>query len=207
MKHLILLILLFISYFGFNQNKLSLDEVKFNINYSHPTNLINFNPKLGIGVGVYNKFRKEKITNFMIGLEYNYTTYTNASVTESSLLNFTKKENIEINYHSITLPFLFKINATKIFYTKLGVLLDFNFLIKEKGIVYNNVGHSNNNTIEQSNYNNVSHYFTPSLGFDFGVGVNFSKLIFSTIGYSYFINNNNIYHRVSSFNLSLGLKF
>ena len=200
LKYKGLLLLLLVCNIGIAQEKLTLDELKFSINYSQPTRHIKLDSKPGAGLGVYHKFRKDKTTNFLIGIEYNYTHYTNASVTvENSIYNPVKKEKLEINFHSVTFPLTFKINASKLFYTKLGLLFDFNILTKEQGTIYNSK--------EQSDYSKQKSYFRPTIGLDFGVGVNFSKLFFASIGYSYFINNNDIYQRVPLFNLSLGIKF
>jgi hypothetical protein len=198
MNRIILIILLLFSCLGFSQKKVTLDELKLNINCTQPTTLIKFNPKMGFGLGIYHKFRKEKVTNFLIGLEYNYTNYSGATL-KTYGSGEPIRQNINIDYHSVTFPIKFKINASKLFYTKLGLLLDFNFLVKEKGVEYKNGG--------STNYNKTGHYYTPTLGLDFGIGFNFYKSLFTSLGYSYFINNGNIYQRVSSFNLSLGIKF
>ena len=211
----VLFLSLFYVSISFSQEKKSIgiDEVKINLNLTDSSRLLSFTPKFGFGVGVYHTFRKEKTMNFLVGVEYNLTQYTNASYIPegSNILHSQHKDSISIVNHSITFPLLFRFNIKKNF-IKIGVLPDFNIKIYEKGTLYTTDVNVNDSTSTFSSANYKTSFNTgPSFGSVIGIGRNFtlfSKHWYSSINYSFFFNfNSSYYKRASSFDISLGLKF
>jgi hypothetical protein len=200
MKKISFIIFLFVGVFGFNQ-KLSLDEIVVSSNYSDSNFLNEFTPRFGFGFEIHHTFRKEKTTNFIIGIGYNNQNYKNVNFSPSFKENV---KDVSVNSHSLVLPLIFRINLNKRFFIKTGAVINCMIYLKEKGTITYVYPIYKTEQVSQ-NYSG----FLPTPGALLGTGVNykfFNHQLFTAFNYTFFYNFGMYAMPVSSFNLSLGIK-
>jgi hypothetical protein len=94
--------------------------------------------QLGIGLGFYKVWKKDKTFNFIMGFEYNLINYETIIETQvqfgSNFIDYNIVSKIKNSAHTISLPFLIRLNvnrANKVFIES-GPIVDFFNLTTEK---------------------------------------------------------------------------
>ncbi len=98
MKKLTPIIFLLTSFFGYNQTKITLNEVQIGVNLTDPNFLNDFEPGLGFNLGANKVFRPDKTTELILKANYSLTNYKNAQFSSHS--KYVSKEVITVNFHS-----------------------------------------------------------------------------------------------------------